>query len=275
MGRFVGWIGPVAYLAAVVLAVASCAWFTSVPGVGYGVSFLASLFMGVADGSTTTPLTQDSLDSLTTCAIILAIVWVVAVLWFAWQAAVLHEGVEDERWTSHMLSVALVSRVVLAPLGIFCTVSAALCVGAAIGAGVGAHGGLLSAALWTELVGIVLLLPATLYQICASTRLANRGLLSGTALAWNIILALLPTLGFVAMCGLYVNGREELLASHDRRVIAEALEAVAATHQRPADTVETAAADVTMVVEEARALPEPEEAEAAPEAETPHEETRA
>lgn len=269
MGRFVGWIGPVAYLAAVILAVASCAWFTSVPGVGYGVSFLASLFMGAADGSTTTPLTQDSLDSLTTFAIVLAVAWVVAVLWFAWQAAVLHEGVEDERWTSHMLSVAQVSRVVLAPLGIFCTVSAALCVGAAIGAGVGAHGGLLSAALWTELAGMVLMLPAALYQICAATRLANRHLMGGTALAWNIVLALLPTLGFVAMCGLYVNGREELLAAHDRRVVTEALEAVAATHQVPPDAVETMAADVTMVVEEARALPQPGEAGTVAEAEAP------
>ena len=175
MGRFVGWIAPVAYLAAVIVGVGACAWFTSFPGIGYWVSALAGMFMGTTS-ATTTPVTQAALDPLVVCAWVLAIMWLVAVLWFAWQAAVLHEGVEDERWTSHMLSVALVSRVVLAPVGIFCTVSAALCIGAGIGAGASVHSGMFSMALWAELLGIVLIVPGALYQICAATRLANRAL---------------------------------------------------------------------------------------------------
>lgn len=230
MGRFVGWIAPVAYLAAIIVGAGVCAWYASFPGIGYWVSSLAGMFLGTT-GPTTTPMTQASLDPVVTCAIVLGIVWIIAVLWFAWQAAVLHEGVEDERWTSHMLSVAMVSRVVLAPLGVFFTVSAALCIGAGIGAGIGAHAGMFGIALWTELVGIVVVFPAALYQVCSATRLANRGLMGATALAWNIVLAFMPTLGFVAMCGLYVNGREELLAAHDRRVTAEALETVAATKE--------------------------------------------
>ena len=229
MGRFVGWIAPVAYLVAVIAGAGLCAWYTSFPGIGYWVSSLAGMFLG------TTAVTQAALDPVVTCAIALGVVWVIAVLWFAWQAAVLHEGVEDERWTSHMLSVAMVSRVVLAPLGVFFTVSAALCIGAGIGAGVGVHAGMFGIALWTELLGIVVVLPGALYQACAATRLANRGLMGSTALAWNVVLAFMPTLGFVAMCGLYVNGREELLAAHDRRVVAEALEAAAATREETSE----------------------------------------
>lgn len=201
MGRFIGWIGPVVYMATALMVVAGLLAYVACPD----------------------PLMLLGASYVTDLHVILAVIWFIAILWFIWQAAVYHEGLEDERWTAHMLAVGLVSRMALAPIGIFCTASAALWVGVAIEAGPGTYPGLATNALQTFVMGAFMMVPAVLYQVCGATRLANRGLLGSTSLVCNVILAFFPTLGLVAMCGLYVNGREELIASHDRRVVKEAL----------------------------------------------------
>ncbi len=224
MGRFIGWIGPIAYLAVVGALTTLAVWFACYPATGYWAACLSLVFSGHASlaADASTPVTNDGADAMACMSIALLVTWCASILWFIWQAAVRHDGLEDERWTAHMLAVGLVSRIVLAPLAIFCTVSAAMTVGTALGSW-SYHGSLWTTALWIEVIGIILVLPAALYQICGAARLAHRGLLGTTGLVWNVILALLPTLGFVAMCGLYVNGREELIAAHDRRVAANAV----------------------------------------------------
>lgn len=202
MGRFIGWIGPVVYMATALIIAAGLLVYSTCP----------DLLM-LLGGSYITDLR----------VAILAVIWFVAILWFIWQAAVYHEGLEDERWTAHMLAVGLVSRIVLAPIGIFCAASAALWAGFAIEAGPGIYPGFVANALQTFILGAFIMVPAVLYQVCGATRLANRDLLSSRSLVCNVILAFFPTLGLVAMCGLYVNGREELITSHDRRVVNEAL----------------------------------------------------
>lgn len=201
MGRFIGWIGPVTYMATALMVV-----------VGHLVY-----------GTCPDPLMLLGASYITDLYVVLTAIWFVAILWFIWQAAIYHEGLEDERWTAHMLAVGLVSRIVLAPIGIFCTTSVALWAGVAIEAGPGAYPGFAANALQTFAMGAFMMVPAVLYQVCGATRLANRGLLGSTSLVCNVILAFFPTLGLVAACGLYVNGREELIASHDRRVVNEAL----------------------------------------------------
>lgn len=201
MGRFIGWIGPVVYMATALMVVAGFLVYIACPN----------------------PLMLLGAGHITNLHVALAVIWFVAILWFIWQAAVYHEGLEDERWTAHMLAVGLVSRIVLAPIGIFRTTSAALWAGIAIEAGPGTYPGLATNVLQTFVMGSFTMVPAVLYQVCGATRLANRGLLGSTSLVCNVILAFFPTLGLVAMCGLYVNGREGLIASHDRRIVDEAL----------------------------------------------------
>ena len=216
MGRFLGWIGPVVYLAAVVFIVLcgvsvlsgnelleSCAIFSgSIEG--FDASIAGWVFLGA---------------------------WALAVVWFMAQAAVIHgDAGEDESWTHHMLNVGLASRIVLMPLCVLLSVSA-------IGFVVTAFGGfdvvgatwtpgaveLVELAIVTEFAAFVLVLPAVLYQLCAATRLANRGLIGAESLVGNVLFALLPTIGFISMCGLHVNGRESVLDEHDRRVMREML----------------------------------------------------
>ena len=260
MGRFIGWIGPIAYLAAVGVLSTLAIWFACFPGNGYLAAWLSLAFGGHASMAldATTPLTADGIDALSGACIVLAATWCVAVLWFIGQAAVRHDGLDDERWTAHMLAVGLVGRVVLAPLCVACTLGSAVAVGAAIEAW-GYHGSFWTGALWTEAFGMLAVLPVALYQICGAARLAHRGLLGTTGLVWNVILAFLPTLGFVAMCGLYVNGREELIAAHDRRVVADAMVrcSESQTAQEDGDADQTAEP-------EAETVPDPDPAPALP-----------
>ncbi len=262
MGRFIGWIGPIAYLAVVGVLTTLTIWFACFPGTGYLTAYLSLMFGGHASlaADATTPLTADGVDLMSGACIALVATWCIAVLWFIWQAAVRHEGLDDERWTAHMLAVGLVGRIVLAPLCILCTLSAAITVGAAIEASA-QHGALWTGALWIEVFGILVVLPVALYQICGAARLAHRGLLSTTGLVWNVILAFFPTLGFVAMCGLYVNGREEIIAAHDRRVAANAVAPYleSAGHDEPSQdqAVEQEPAQEAKTEPDAAAIPDP------------------
>ncbi len=216
MGRCLGWIGPVAYLAAVAFIVLC------------GVSVLSgnellndwAVFGGAVEG----------FDASVAGWVFLG-AWAAAVVWFMAQAAVIHgDAGEDERWTQHMLNVGLASRIVLMPLCVLLSVSAIGFLVAAFG-GFDAVGAtwtaeaveLVELAIVTEFSAFVLVLPAVLYQVCAATRLANRGLIGAESLVGNVLFALLPTVGFVSMCGLHVNGRESVLDEHDRRVMREML----------------------------------------------------
>lgn len=222
MGRFVGWIGPIAYLVVVVAA-------ALVGGGGHVMSYLSSPDP-LADPSIVSTMSAAG-ASVYLLGPVLVVAWLAAILWFVAQAANLHaDKLEDEKWSAHMLAVGFASRLLLAPLCVFCTLAAlffALGGIAGLSWGVELSANVLAVALSFEVLGILLTLPASLYQICAATRLANRGLLSPQALVGHVLCALLPTAGFMAMCGLYVNGRASLLAAHDARVAREALAAAA------------------------------------------------
>lgn len=225
MGRFFGWIGPVAYLLTVALLVA-CG-YALYAGVDVSYHFAGIGQAGAVYGYSyaSNPLYElGGMLVFTPAGLIPIAVWFVAILWFVFQAAIMHpDKNEDERWTSHMLTVGFVGRLVLMPLSVLLTVAAAACVASfAVLPGPAGNYFMLNLGLWLELLGIMLVLPFTLYQLCAVTRLGNRGLMGSTGVVWHAVLSFLPTVGFVSMCGLFVNGRESLIAAHDRRVAEEA-----------------------------------------------------
>ena len=225
MGRFFGWIGPVAYLLTVALLVA-CG-YALCAGVDVSYHFAGIGQAGAIYGYSyaSNPLYElGGMLVFTPAGLIPIAVWFVAILWFVFQAAIMHpDKNEDERWTSHMLTVGFVGRLVLMPLSVLLTVAAAACVASfAVLPGPAGNYFMLNLGLWLELLGIMLVLPFTLYQLCAVTRLGNRGLMGSTGVVWHAMLSFLPTVGFVSMCGLFVNGRESLIAAHDRRVAEEA-----------------------------------------------------
>lgn len=225
MGRFFGWIGPVAYLLTVALLVA-CG-YALCAGVDVSYHFAGIGQAGAIYGYSyaSNPLYElGGMLVFTPAGLIPIAIWFVAILWFVFQAAIMHpDKNEDERWTSHMLTVGFVGRLVLMPLSVLLTVAAAACVASfAMLPGPAGNYFMLNLGLWLELLGIMLVLPFTLYQLCAVTRLGNRGLMGSTGVVWHAVLSFLPTVGFVSMCGLFVNGRESLIAAHDRRVAEEA-----------------------------------------------------
>ena len=199
MGRMFGWIGPIGYLVAVV---ATCVALVS-----------GTLAMYIHAGCVPE---HPRFDIVALC------VWFLAILWFVFQAAILRsDEVADEKWTAHFLNVSLVSRIVLVPLGVAALWHAALCA-------IHAPSTLMSIATFgaCELVPFAVIVPAAAYQICAATRLANRGMLKPGALVAHVLLALLPVVGFVACCSLHVNGHAALDYAHDVRVARLAAEKV-------------------------------------------------
>lgn len=239
MGRFFGWIGPVAYLLTVALLVA-CG-YALYAGVDVSYHFVGIGQQGAVYGYsyTSNPLYElGGMLVFTPAALVPVAVWFVAVLWFVFQAAIMHpDKGEDERWTSHMLTVGFVGRLVLMPLSVLMTAAAVSCVFAfVVLPGPAGNLFMLNLGLWLELLGIMLVLPFTLYQLCAATRLGNRGLMGSTGVVWHAVLSFMPTVGFVSMCGLFVNGRETLLAAHDRRVAEEARNAAPDTDEKSDET---------------------------------------
>lgn len=231
MGRFFGWVGPVAYLVTVAL-VAACGYCLVFSGAAadygvigfqggvpvYGWNYTANPLRDLGELLVFTPLGWGPV-----------LVWFAALLWFVGQAGVAHANkAEDERWTAHMLSVGFVGRLVLVPLNVLLTLSALGAVATFLVApGPAGNLGLLNFGLWLELFNVMLALPFAVYQMCGATRLANRGLMRTTPLVWHTVLSFLPTVGFVSMCALFVNGRAVLWDAHDRRVAREAVAAAA------------------------------------------------
>lgn len=231
MGRMFGWVGPIAYLVAVLIAAVSAACGAAGAWTGglcwdMGAAPTADV-PGAVVASWTAPAAAAgpaaaasgwaSLPLLVLCG-----AWLFALVWFGCQAIILHpDKLEDERWTAHMMNVALVSRLVLLPLNV------ALALGSLALAAHGLAGqagpSALAAALFVALTGVLLALPAAVYHLCSATRLANRGMLGVSGLVGHAVLSFFPLLGFVATASLYVNGRASLLAEHDRRVAEEAL----------------------------------------------------
>lgn len=229
MGRFFGWVGPVAYLLAVGLAVLCGLALVAGPNIDYGV-------VAYSQGAPVYGVTYSAgpLYELGTLLAfspytggLLAAFWLAALLWFIFQAGTIRtDAAEDERWTAHMLTVAFVGRLVLAPLGVFLTLAAGSLVWSYLALpGPAANLDMLTMALWIELLAAVVTLPFTVYQLCGVARLGNRGLMNATGMVWHTILAFMPVVGFIAMCGLFVNGRACVQAAHDARVARAAIAA--------------------------------------------------
>ncbi|MBR2834649.1 MAG: hypothetical protein IKE43_02920 [Coriobacteriales bacterium] len=205
MGRMIGWIGPVLYIL-MVAGMGIYSYFMLSSGVA---AHTALAFYGIP---IVLPL------SAPTTLLIMAGFWSLAMLWFFVQVGITHEDkLEDELWCNHMLNVAFVSRLFLIPFMVTLFVYAVLTL-----LGFTAMGG--TSVFWAllcELIAVVATIPAACYQISSVNRLAKRDSTFKNTRAFHIVLAFLPILGFVAMSGIYTNGKEVLINSHDERIIRE------------------------------------------------------